>query len=424
MGWPVAHSRSPRIHGYWLEEKGIDGAYLPLAVRPEALGAALSALPALGFRGCNLTAPHKEAALDHMSSVSAAARRIGAVNTVTVGDDGALHGDNTDGFGFISHLRQEAPAWAPSLPVATLGAGGAARAVVDALRAEGVLEIRVANRSPERAAALAAGVGDTVFPLPWDDRAAALEGCGLLVNTTQLGQVGKPALDLDLRLLPPQCRGLRSRVRAAGDGIDPGGADAGKRDGGRARHAAASGAARFRRLVRGRGRSNGGASLLRRRRALTGGGLVVVLGLTGSIGMGKTTVANALKASGAGVYDADAAVHRLLAAGGAAVGGGAGALSQYRLRRGQHAGGRSRRARRSGLRGPRGAGRVGGDPCTPWSAPASGAFLRPVTAGAAASRSSTCRSSSRPGAKTAVTLHWWSRRLRSCSARGCWAGRG
>ena len=203
MGWPVAHSRSPRIHGYWLEEKRIDGAYLPLAVRPEALGAALAALPALGFRGCNLTAPHKEAALAHMASLSETARRIGAVNTVTVGEDGALHGDNTDSFGFISHLRQEAPSWEPAVPVAMLGAGGAARSVVEVLRDQGVAEIRVANRSPERAAALAEAAGDTVRVLPWDQRAAALEGCGLLVNTTQLGQVGKPALDLDLARLPP-----------------------------------------------------------------------------------------------------------------------------------------------------------------------------------------------------------------------------
>ena len=162
MGWPVAHSRSPRIHGYWLEEKGIDGAYLPLAVRPEALGAALAGLGALGFRGCNLTAPHKEAALAHMATLSATARRIGAVNTVTVGDDGALHGDNTDGFGFIGHLRQEAPGWNPAAPVAMLGAGGAARAVVDALKAEGVAEIRVANRTQARAGALAEAAGDTL----------------------------------------------------------------------------------------------------------------------------------------------------------------------------------------------------------------------------------------------------------------------
>ena len=202
MGWPVAHSRSPRIHGYWLEEKGIDGAYLPLAVRPDDLGAALAALPALGFRGCNLTAPHKEAALAHMASLSEAARRIGAVNTVTVAGGGELQGDNTDGFGFISHLRLEEPTWTPTAPVAILGAGGAARAVVEALRSEGVAEIRLLNRSPGRASALAGTVGSIIRPHSWDDRAAALEGCGLLVNTTQLGQVGKPALDLDLVRLP------------------------------------------------------------------------------------------------------------------------------------------------------------------------------------------------------------------------------
>ncbi len=202
MGWPVAHSRSPRIHGYWLEENGIDGAYLPLAVRPEALDAALAALPALGFRGCNLTAPHKEAALVRMDSLSGAARRIGAVNTVTVGDDGGLRGDNTDGYGFISHLRQEAPGWEPASPAAVLGAGGAARAVVDALSEAGVAEIRLLNRTGERATALAEEAGKMVCPLPWEQRDEALAGCGLLVNTTQLGQVGKPALVLDLDRLP------------------------------------------------------------------------------------------------------------------------------------------------------------------------------------------------------------------------------
>ena len=202
MGWPVAHSRSPRIHGYWLEEKGIDGAYLPLAVRPENLDAALAALPALGFRGCNLTAPHKEAALACMDALSETARRIGAVNTVTVADDGGLCGDNTDGFGFVGHLRQEAPGWETAAPVAMLGAGGAARAVVDALSAAGVPEIRLLNRTGERAAALAEEAGETVRPLSWKRRAEALSDCSLLVNTTNLGQVGKPALDLDLGRLP------------------------------------------------------------------------------------------------------------------------------------------------------------------------------------------------------------------------------
>ena len=202
MGWPVAHSRSPRIHGYWLEEKGIDGAYLPLAVRPEALGTALAALPALGFGGCNLTAPHKEAAVLHMATLTEAARRIGAVNTVTVTEGGALHGDNTDGYGFISHLRQEAPGWEPGAPVAMLGAGGAARAVVDALAAAGAGEIRIVNRSPARAAALAAVAVAAARAIPWEERGAALEGCGLLVNTTTLGQAGKPALDIGLGRLP------------------------------------------------------------------------------------------------------------------------------------------------------------------------------------------------------------------------------
>ena len=234
MGWPVGHSRSPRIHGYWLEEKGIDGAYLPLAVRPEHLPAALAALPALGFRGCNLTAPHKEAALACMTTLSATARRIGAVNTVTVGAGGALHGDNTDGFGFIGHLRQEAPGWEPATPAAVLGAGGAARAVVDALAAEGVPEVRLVNRSAGRATALALAAGDRVRALPWEQRTAALEGCGLLVNTTNLGQTGKPALDLDLGRLPARAvvydlvyapletgllRAARARGNAAVDGL-------------------------------------------------------------------------------------------------------------------------------------------------------------------------------------------------------------
>ena len=202
MGWPVAHSRSPRIHGYWLEKGAVDGAYLALAVRPEALGAALAALPVLGFRGCNLTVPHKEAAVAHMDCLSEAAERIGAVNTVTVGTDGELCGDNTDGYGFISHLRDKAPGWRAGDPVVVLGAGGAARAVVAALVSEGAGEIRVVNRTARRAANLAEMAGSVVHPLPWAGHAAALEDCGLLINTTTLGMTGQPALGLDLARLP------------------------------------------------------------------------------------------------------------------------------------------------------------------------------------------------------------------------------
>ena len=204
MGWPVAHSRSPRIHGYWLREAGVDGAYVPLAVPPDALGTALATLPLLGFRGCNLTVPHKEAALAHMGSLSEAARRVGAVNTVTVGENGALAGDNTDGLGFVRHLRETVPTWRADEPAVVLGAGGAARAVVATLAAEGVAEIRVVNRTPHRAAALADAFGGAVRPLPWRALAGALDGCGLLVNATTLGMTGRPALAVDLARLPPE----------------------------------------------------------------------------------------------------------------------------------------------------------------------------------------------------------------------------
>jgi shikimate dehydrogenase len=202
MGWPVAHSRSPHIHGYWLEQNSIDGTYLPLAIRPELLGAALAALPVLGFRGCNLTVPHKEAAIAHVHSLSEMARQVGAVNTVTVGPDGKLHGDNTDAYGFISHLRDRAPNWQADRPATILGSGGSARAVIAALVGAGVSEIRLLNRTAERAASLATAFGGAVRPVPWEKNAAALEGCGLLINSTTLGMAGQPPLEIDLERLP------------------------------------------------------------------------------------------------------------------------------------------------------------------------------------------------------------------------------
>jgi shikimate dehydrogenase len=206
MGWPVAHSRSPVLHGFWLDETGIDGAYLPLPVRPQDIEQALRALPILGFRGCNLTIPHKQAALSVVDRVEPLARRIGAINTIVIGPDGSLEGRNTDAFGFCESLRDAVPAWkAAAGPAAILGAGGAARAVVAALADAGVTEIRVVNRTLPRAEALA---GDLARPKTritihaWEEVGTALRHAGLLVNATSLGMAGEPALMLDLSLLP------------------------------------------------------------------------------------------------------------------------------------------------------------------------------------------------------------------------------
>ena len=207
MGWPVAHSRSPVLHGFWLHETGVDGAYLPLPVRPEHIEQALRALPILGFRGCNLTIPHKQAALSVVDRVEPLARQIGAVNTIVVGPDGTLEGRNTDAFGFRESLRDAVPDWkATAGPAAILGAGGAARAVVAALADAGATEIRIVNRTLARAEAIA---GDLATPntritiYSWEEVGAALRHAGLLVNATSLGMAGEPSLKLDLVPLPP-----------------------------------------------------------------------------------------------------------------------------------------------------------------------------------------------------------------------------
>jgi shikimate dehydrogenase len=199
MGWPVEHSRSPRLHGFWLATYAVDGAYVPLPVRPERIGEALRALAVLSFAGANLTLPHKEAALAHLDERTAVARRIGAVNTIVVGPDGRLRGDNTDGFGFLAHLRASVPAWsAGERPVAVLGAGGAARAVIVALQDAGAREVRLTNRTVERAEELRRVFGAAIKPVPWAEREEALAGASLVVNTTSLGMVGKPPLELRL----------------------------------------------------------------------------------------------------------------------------------------------------------------------------------------------------------------------------------
>jgi shikimate dehydrogenase len=203
MGWPIAHSRSPALHGWWLEQHRIDGAYVPMAVRPDQLAAALRALPILGFAGCNLTIPHKEAALSLLDRLDPIAERVGAVNTVVVQSDGTLEGRNTDGFGFIENLRTAEPAWTASRgPVVIVGAGGAARAILVALLDDGAPEICVINRTAGRAAALAAEFGARIKPIDWSERCTVLTGAALLVNTTSQGMHGEAALDLPLDRLP------------------------------------------------------------------------------------------------------------------------------------------------------------------------------------------------------------------------------
>ncbi|MBT4741505.1 MAG: shikimate dehydrogenase [Rhodospirillaceae bacterium] len=202
MGWPISHSLSPRLHGYWLREHEIDGAYVPLPVAPNNLEHALRALPSLGFSGVNLTVPHKESALPIMDTVTDIARRIGAVNTVFVTDDGKLTGTNTDASGFMENLRLNALAWLPTDGAAVvLGAGGAARAVVAALIDANVPEIRLLNRTFEKAVSLAESLEGPTKVIDWADRDEALSDAVLLVNTTILGMVNQPPLEISLKLL-------------------------------------------------------------------------------------------------------------------------------------------------------------------------------------------------------------------------------
>ena len=203
MGWPIAHSRSPRLHNYWLQKYGLTGAYVLLPVQPENLRAAIAGLPALGFAGCNITIPHKITTMDLVHSIDPNAKRMGAINTIVVQPDGSLKGFNNDGFGYIQCLLDAQPDWrADAGPATVLGAGGAARAVILSLADRGAKEIRLLNRSLNKAEALAREFGGPVKALPWEQRHEALADISLLVNTTNQGMHGNPALDVDLAMLP------------------------------------------------------------------------------------------------------------------------------------------------------------------------------------------------------------------------------
>lgn len=203
MGFPVKHSRSPAIHNFWLRQFGLAGQYLPLEIDPNTLEKALRALPALGFSGANLTLPHKELALSMVDEVDDLARRVGAGNCCIVRADGSLLLRNYDVFGYFASIEEQAPGWrADAGPALVLGAGGASRSVVVGLLDRGAPEIRITNRSGERAEALRDEFGPRIALVPWQERNEAMAGVALLVNTTSLGMQGQPPLDVRLDALP------------------------------------------------------------------------------------------------------------------------------------------------------------------------------------------------------------------------------
>jgi shikimate dehydrogenase len=205
IGWPIEHSRSPLIHGYWLKKYGIDGAYTKEAVPPEAVTQFLRSLAQNGFVGCNVTVPHKEAAFVAADVKDASALAVSAANTLWI-EGGKLHAANTDTYGFMSYLNQRAPGWdANDLPVSILGAGGAARAIIHGLLEADAPEVRVFNRTRGRAEALAEHFGPRVKAFDWRDRGRRSRKAAVLVNTTTIGMNGVGSLDIDFHTFDPTC---------------------------------------------------------------------------------------------------------------------------------------------------------------------------------------------------------------------------
>lgn len=204
IGSPISHSKSPRLHEYWLRKYGLPGFYIPMDIAQSDLQETIRTLPKLGFVGINVTIPHKESVLALADLVTDRAALIGAANTLIFRKDGKLHADNTDGYGFVENLRQNAPHWRPmSGPAAVLGGGGAARAVVASLIEIGVPEVRLSNRTRTRADALRAEFGAKVVVYEWVQAGNMLDGAVTVVNTSSLGMVGKPDFRVPLDALSP-----------------------------------------------------------------------------------------------------------------------------------------------------------------------------------------------------------------------------
>jgi shikimate dehydrogenase len=198
MGWPISHSLSPTLHRYWLKEYGVVGDYLPFAVPPDELEAALRNLPSQGYKGVNVTVPHKENAMKFCDELDEPAQRVGAVNMVSVTESGGLAGRNTDGIGFLENLRFGSKWQSGDGPAVVLGAGGASRAIVASLVDVGVPAIFICNRTHSRSELLADFFGKKCTATRWLDRNAVLGDASLLVNTTSLGMLGQPSLEIDL----------------------------------------------------------------------------------------------------------------------------------------------------------------------------------------------------------------------------------
>ena len=204
IGHPIAHSKSPMLHGYWLKTYGIEGHYIPMDVSPDDLETVLRNMHKMGFVGANVTIPHKTRALEIADQVTDRATLIGAANTLIFHEDGKILADNTDGYGFIQNLRQSAPEWDPaSGPAVVLGAGGAARAVVASLLDVGVPEIFISNRTRVRAEQLRDDFGARLKVVEWVQAGEVMEDGATVVNTTSLGMTGKPELKVSLEGLQP-----------------------------------------------------------------------------------------------------------------------------------------------------------------------------------------------------------------------------
>ncbi|MEP1933802.1 MAG: shikimate dehydrogenase, partial [Roseibium sp.] len=199
IGRPISHSRSPKLFRYWLQKLGIPGFYIPMDVATDDLASVIRTLPKMGFVGVNVTIPHKEAVLSIADHVTDRATVIGAANTLIFRDDGMIHADNTDGYGFVENIKQGAPAWDPRAgPAVVLGAGGAARAIVASLADCGVPEILLANRTRVRAEKLRDDFGQRVRVIDWVLAGNLMEEGTIVVNTTSLGMIGKTDLRVPL----------------------------------------------------------------------------------------------------------------------------------------------------------------------------------------------------------------------------------